>query len=96
MHASPAKAGVYRSDGTNSGEIGPGFPHGTSLWAEGLPDSGRAPFHVLRVGHAGGELEQNRTCLPPAPGVIASVAKQSRGPGHRGGEIATAPDGASR
>ena len=64
MRASPAKACPWQGtggrgppvDGTSGRLMGPGFPHGTSPWAEGSRDSGCARFHALRVGYAGGEL----------------------------------------
>jgi hypothetical protein len=44
MHASPAKAGVHFPAARAMGDAGPGFPHGSSSWAEGPRDSG--PFAV--------------------------------------------------
>jgi hypothetical protein len=43
--------------GRTSGELmGAGIPHGSSPWAEGPRDSGRAGFHALRVGNANDQL----------------------------------------
>src|SRR5215469_11928797 len=90
-HASPAEAGVHLPAGTSGGNMGSGFPHGTSPRAESPRDS--APqyvsFPVRR--RVGGRLEEDKG---PDDDVLAASRVAGRGRVDTGGMERPARDGA--